>query len=50
MMAIQRETHGTAQGRRTDLGESNPQVITKPTLGEAGIDKNLAERAKERRG
>ena len=43
MMAAQRETFGTAQGRRSDLGFSESQV---GTLDEAGIDKNLAKRAR----
>jgi hypothetical protein len=34
-----------AQGKRTDLGFSKTQV-SKLTLAEAGIDKNLADRAR----
>jgi N6-adenosine-specific RNA methylase IME4 len=44
MMAEQRETVGTAQGRRTDLGPQQTQV---GTLTEAGIDKHLADRARK---
>jgi len=48
MMAAQREANGTAQGRRTDLGFSETQVEKAPiTLAEAGIDKNLADRARK---
>jgi hypothetical protein len=43
MMDDQRETVGTAQGLRVDLGFQKPQV---PTLAEAGIDKNLAKEAR----
>jgi N6-adenosine-specific RNA methylase IME4 len=46
MMAAQKEQFGTAQGRRTDLGFSKTQV-DKATLQEAGIDKNLAHRARQ---
>src|SRR5882672_2490685 len=41
MMAAQPK----AQGRRTDLGFSETQVV-KATLADAGIDKNLANRAR----
>jgi hypothetical protein len=44
MIEKQRETVGLAQGRRSDLGCGGPQV--KATLGEAGIDKNLAHQAR----
>ena len=47
LMAAQRE-FGTAQGRRSDLGFSPTQVESAPiTLSEAGIDKNLADRARK---
>ena len=47
MMRAQKATPGTAQGRRSDLGFSATQVEgVKPTLAEAGIDKNLAHRAR----
>src|SRR5688572_31174737 len=44
LMQAQRETLGLAQGKRTDLGLGKTQV-DRPTLAEAGIDKNLADRA-----
>lgn len=48
LMATQKAEHGSAQGRRTDLGFSGTQVDTAPiTLAEAGIDKNLADRARK---
>ncbi|MCO5159655.1 MAG: phage N-6-adenine-methyltransferase [Mesorhizobium sp.] len=48
LMAMQRAEHGTAQGRRSDLGFSETQVAEVPiTLAEAGIDKNLADRARK---
>lgn len=48
LMAAQRQSHGTAQGRRSDLGFSATQVEEAPiTLTEAGIDKNLADRARK---
>lgn len=48
LMQAQRETVGTAQGRRSDLGFSETQVENAPiTLAEAGIDKNLADRARK---
>ena len=48
LMAAQRATVGTAQGRRSDLGFSETQVEAAPiTLEEAGIDKNLADRARK---
>ncbi|MHA6686886.1 hypothetical protein [Mesorhizobium sp. A556] len=44
----QKAAHGTAQGRRSDLGFSETQVASAPiTLAEAGIDKNLADRARK---
>lgn len=46
LMAAQREHFGTAQGRRSDLGLNSTQV-EKPTLADAGIDKNLADRARK---
>ena len=47
MMRAQKATAGTAQGRRSDLGFSATQVEgDKPTHAEAGIDKNLAHRAR----
>jgi N6-adenosine-specific RNA methylase IME4 len=46
MMKEQKDTVGLAQGKRTDLGLSATQV-DKPTLAEAGIDKNLAHRARK---
>jgi hypothetical protein len=46
MMAAQKEAFGTAQGKRSDLGLEKTQVET-PTLAEAGIDKNLANRARK---
>jgi N6-adenosine-specific RNA methylase IME4 len=45
-MAAQRETVGLAQGKRSDLGPSRTQV-DRPTLAEAGIDKQLANRARQ---
>lgn len=42
----QRRTVGLAKGKRTDLGSSSTQVDDRPTLAEAGIDKNLANRAR----
>ena len=46
-MAAQKAAVGTAQGRRSDLGYSETQVVDAiPTLAEAGIDKNLADRAR----
>lgn len=48
LMAAQRDSVGTAQGRRSDLGFSETQVGNAPvTLAEAGIDKNLADRARK---
>jgi hypothetical protein len=44
MIEQQREAVGLAQGRRSDLGCAATQV--KATLGEAGIDKNLAHQAR----
>lgn len=43
LMEAQRETVGLAQGRRTDLGPKPTQV---GPLSEAGIDKHLADRAR----
>lgn len=43
MMAADKAAGNSAQGRRTDLGCSETQV---PTLADAGIDKNLAHRAR----
>jgi N6-adenosine-specific RNA methylase IME4 len=45
IMESQKESFGTAQGRRSDLGFSATQV-PKPTLDEAGIDKTLANEAR----
>ena len=42
------EAQPGAQGKRTDLGFSKTQV-SKPSLAEAGIDKNLADRARRAR-
>jgi hypothetical protein len=42
MMEAQKEKYGTAQGQRSDLGYEKTQV----TLAQAGIDKNLAHRAR----
>jgi len=42
----QKLTFGLAQGKRSDLGSKQTQV-GKPTLAEAGIDKNLANRARK---
>ncbi len=48
LMEAQRDTVGTAQGRRSDLGFTATQVVDAPiTLAEAGIDKNLADRARK---
>lgn len=48
LMAAQKAEHGTAQGRRTDLGFSETQVGSAAiTLAESGIDKNLADRARK---
>jgi N6-adenosine-specific RNA methylase IME4 len=45
MRQEQKTTVGLAQGRRSDLGYSKTQV--KPTLAEAGIDKNLAHEGRK---
>lgn len=47
LMAAQRESVGTAQGRRSDLGPSATQVDVPITLAEVGIDKHLADRARK---
>lgn len=48
LMAAQKASFGSAQGRRSDLGFSGTQVENAPiTLSEAGIDKNLADRARK---
>ena len=47
MMREQRETLGTAQGQRTDLGPIRTQVNHAIPLEEAGIDKHLADRARK---
>jgi hypothetical protein len=47
MMAAQKATVGLSEGGRPKTGLSeNP--VSKPTLAEAGIDKNLANRARVR--
>jgi len=48
LMQVQAGTVGLAKGRRSDLGFRKTQVV-KPTLAEAGIDKNLAHRARSAR-
>ncbi len=45
MMAEQRETIGLNEGGRPKTGVSETPV-SKPTLSEAGIDKNLAKQAR----
>jgi N6-adenosine-specific RNA methylase IME4 len=52
LIAAQRDGPGLAQGRRSDLmGRSDlgcgPTQVEKPTLAEAGIGKNLADRARK---
>lgn len=46
LMEAQAKTVGTAKGQRNDLGSVQTQVDRTPTLAEAGIDKNLAHRAR----
>ena len=46
MMAAQKEAGKMAQGKRTDLGLPETQV-SKPTLKEVNIDKNLAKSARK---
>jgi hypothetical protein len=48
LMKAQKDAHGTAQGKRTDLGSTKTQVEQpKITLTEVGIDKGLADRARK---
>jgi hypothetical protein len=46
MMAHQKERDGLNEGGRPKTGFSGNPVSDKPTLAEAGIDKNLAHRAR----
>lgn len=47
-MSRTKETVGTAQGRRTNLGFNPTQVKSAPiTLAEAGVNKNFADRARK---
>jgi hypothetical protein len=47
MMRKQKETVGLNEGGRPKTGFSGNPVSSKPTLAEAGIDKNLADRARK---
>ena len=51
LMKLQKETVGLAKGgwpQKKSRGVSNtPQDLPKPTLAEAGIDKNLAKQARK---
>lgn len=48
LMQAQKETVGLSQGGRPEKTGSNSNPVSKPaTLAEAGIDKNLADRARK---